>query len=402
MRAGLRSGIRARGRAGYGAATASGLRRCARASAAGSGRSGATVGSAPARKTDSGSAGRSPGNMRDLGAAVEDVGRRPSRPASGVPMIDGRRLAAGASRSPRASRAPRRARARRPWRRRTAARSMARCDEPGEDRLQPVVVAVVEVVGLGRGEEDAVDPPRDQAGQPAGPAEAEGGEDVGERRLEVGDRRRSGVQRLERVDQHDLAVEAGEVLAEERPHDRRSCRPRSGAPSCAASEPAGSRSSPRVERREGQRRRAVEVARHQEAARRQRREAGPVGAAGAEIVGEAARRARAPASRPPAPSGRRSASRASQRAAQSRPRRACAAAATASRDQVGVVLGEQRQVEQPLAGIVDDVEVEPAAADGAGEERGRTRSAMVRRSSLIWRVESGQMRSSTSAATWRS
>ena len=41
---------------------------------------------------------------------------------------------------------------------------------------------------------------------------------VGQRRLEIGDRRRAGVERLERVDQDDLPVEAGEMIAEERPH----------------------------------------------------------------------------------------------------------------------------------------------------------------------------------------
>ena len=33
-------------------------------------------------------------------------------------------------------------------------------DDPGEDRLEPVVIAVVEVIGLGGGEEDAVDAAR--------------------------------------------------------------------------------------------------------------------------------------------------------------------------------------------------------------------------------------------------
>ena len=59
-------------------------------------------------------------------------------------------------------------------------------DEAGEDRLEPVMVAVVEVIGLGGGEQDAVDPPRHQPAQPAGPAEPEGGEDLGERLLEIG------------------------------------------------------------------------------------------------------------------------------------------------------------------------------------------------------------------------
>ena len=104
-----------------------------------------------------------------------------------------------------------------------------------EDRFQPVVVAVMELVGLGGGEQDAVDAARHQTGQPVGAAEPEGGEDRGKRGLEVGDRGRSGVQRGQRVDQHDLPVEAGEMVAEERPHDDGADTTRSAAPSCAAS-----------------------------------------------------------------------------------------------------------------------------------------------------------------------
>ena len=82
----------------------------------------------------------------------------------------------------------------------------------------------------------------------------------------VGHRRRAGVERLQRIDQHDLAVEAGEVLAEERAHHR-------GliglvAPGHHRGERAvRDRAFAEIERREGQRRRAVEVAGHQEAAR---------------------------------------------------------------------------------------------------------------------------------------
>ena len=99
------------------------------------------------------------------------------------------------------------------------ARSTRALDQFPEDRLQAVVIAVVEVVGLGRGEENTVDPPGDETGQPASPADAEGGKDRGERGFEIGERRRSGVQRLQRVDENDLAVEAREMIAKERTHD---------------------------------------------------------------------------------------------------------------------------------------------------------------------------------------
>ena len=129
----------------------------------------------------------------------------------------------------------------------------------------------------------------DEAAQPARPAEAEGGEDVGQRLLERGDRFRAGVERLQRVDQDDLPVEAGEVLAEEGPHHR-------GLIGLVAAghhrgeRAVRDRAVAEIERREGEGRRAVEIAGHQEAAGRQRREAGPVGADGAEIFGEQGRK----------------------------------------------------------------------------------------------------------------
>ena len=44
---------------------------------------------------------------------------------------------------------------------------------------------------------------------------AEAGEDVGERLLQVLHRRGAGVERGQRVDQHDLPVEPGEMAVEE-------------------------------------------------------------------------------------------------------------------------------------------------------------------------------------------
>ena len=50
---------------------------------------------------------------------------------------------------------------------------------------------------------------------------AEAFEDLGHGALEVGDSFRPAVQRGQHVDQHDLPVEPGEMIAEERPHDMR-------------------------------------------------------------------------------------------------------------------------------------------------------------------------------------
>ena len=86
-------------------------------------------------------------------------------------------------------------------------------DDAAEDRLEAVMVAVMEMVGLGRRKEDAVDAAGHQAGQPVGAAKAIGRQDRGQRRLEVGNGGAAGVDRGQRVDQHDLAIEAGEVIA---------------------------------------------------------------------------------------------------------------------------------------------------------------------------------------------
>ena len=96
-------------------------------------------------------------------------------------------------------------------------------------------------------------------------------EHLGQRVLEVRERRRARIQRGQRVDQHDLAVEPGEMVAEERLDDvglvglvaalhHRRHRARDDHVAFDRN------------RREGQRRRALEVAGHQEAAGRQGRE----------------------------------------------------------------------------------------------------------------------------------
>ena len=194
-----------------------------------------------------------------------------------------------------------------------------------------------------------------QSAQPVGAPEAEGAEDGGERRFEIGDGDRPGIQGGERIDHHDLAVEAGEVVAEEGAHHGVAIG------LVAAVHHAGERAlRPFVvvfeaERREGEGRRIVEVAGHQEAARRLGGEQARVGAAAGEIggegVGQLARqrlvggRVRVDVGQP------------------LQPRNGMVAVAVAAGGgkrlarPFGVALGEQRQVEQPFAGIVDDVDV---------------------------------------------
>ena len=199
----------------------------------------------------------------------------------------------------------------------------------------------------------------------------------------------AGVQRGQRVDQHDLPVEPGEMIAEERPHDMRLIglvaplhhrRERAGCDRVAFAE---------RNRREGQRRRALEVARHKEAAGRQGRERVDVVARlpqiGGEQLGDVARRVfvglgvRVEAAEGRAPIGRE---RRAGRASRSRP---------ASRAPIRVGLVEERQVEQPFAGIVDEV-------DARGSTRFEPQPAalsnsIVRRNCEMRRVDCGQRRS---------
>ena len=80
------------------------------------------------------------------------------------------------------------------------------------------MLGVVQVVGLGRGEQDAFDPPRAQKlAQPACAAGAEGRQDVGHGAAHVLDRLGALMDRAQDVDQHHLAVDAGKVVAKEGP-----------------------------------------------------------------------------------------------------------------------------------------------------------------------------------------
>ena len=128
------------------------------------------------------------------------------------------------------------------------------------------------------------------------------------------------VDRAERVDQHHLPVEPGEVVAEERLDHHALV----GLEALLEGAPERARRAARRarQRREGERGRALEVARHQEAARRDRGE--PRRARGGEIGGEGGGERRAPSPRRAARPGR------SPRAGRAR-RAACGARAGAAR-----------------------------------------------------------------------
>ena len=323
----------------------------------------------PPSKTDSGSSGKSPGNHA---ISVLPSNTLPSTvsPGWGVPMIVGSAVAALASPSPRGWRAPRPAPAPRRGRRRSG---RARWRGPPAGRGSPPA---------GRGRRGGAGRPwwrRTGCGRCAGctsPLSQLVRPRRKEPRMAASAASRSAtatgpaLSAVERIDHDDLAVEAGEVVAEEGPHDGVAIglvapRHHVGERACRALVAVF-----QAERREGQRRRIVEVAGHQEAARRLGGEQAAVGAAGAQIggedVGQLARQRLV---------GRRMRRRPSASRFSHGHGVVAVAVAGGGGDRlarpVGIALGEQRQVEQPFAGIVDDVDVEPAAADRAGEERGR-------------------------------
>ena len=204
-------------------------------------------------------------------------------PGSGVPMIEGRR-------SPRCVTVPSRvARTEASAITSTVAPANSRAcdgalDDPGEHRLEPVVIAVVEVVGLGGGEEDAVDPARDEAARasPSGRARKAArisAERLLERRPPPRDRR--SARRARRPGRS--GGRGGRNARGRRAAPPRSYRTRSAGPSSRRASPCGIAPSPRSS---GEKVSAGEPSRSpgiRKRPGRQGREAGPVGADGAEI-----------------------------------------------------------------------------------------------------------------------
>ena len=113
--------------------------------------------------------------------------------------------------------------------------------DDAQDRLQPVVARGVNMVGLGGGEQQLVDAAAVQQ------RDSQCWRRCGTRRstassalLQIGERASPpSLSGREHVDQHDLAVEAAEVVAEERAARRASYSSRSGAPSSRARLPRG-------------------------------------------------------------------------------------------------------------------------------------------------------------------
>jgi len=128
---------------------------------------------------------------------------------------------------------------------------------------------MMQMVSLCRREQDAVDAWSEDRSEIGRASSAEGAHDFGQRILEILDRSGAGIECGERVDEHDLPIEPGEMIAKEWPryvgliglvtarhHGReRAWRDR--------------RVIVKRNRREGQRRRTGEIAGHQEPAGRQ-------------------------------------------------------------------------------------------------------------------------------------
>ncbi len=233
----------------------------------------------------------------------------------------------------------------------------------GKDRLQSVVVGVMDVVRLGRDEEDLVDPPvqqRAEEGQhaPCGSRRARQPARGGARPSPRGRRSAPPERPPERS-----AGRAGQSARERRGARRAPDTRYSAAPSW----PTGYRP-PRPrrgsERREGERGRSLKVARHEKATRRQR----------GERVGIAAHRRKVGGERCGKLAGHGFA----------RPRigigglhtgqeRASLGGAPARFAQglggpLGKRLVHERQVEQPFAGIVHQIQMQPSGTEPAAQK----------------------------------
>ncbi len=242
---------------------------------------------------------------------------------------------------------------------------------------------VVQVIGLGGCKQNAIDPGTKKAAQDRAAADAEAIENARQRGFEIVQRFRPGIEGCERIDQHDLAVEAGKMVAEERTHHDilvGLVTPAHHRPQRAVGRAAVGRD---IERRKGQRRRACEIARHQEAPGRQQAHCKTFVAAGAQIIGEQFRRGECRLFV--------LAALCIKRLQMLVPRRGELCARTLARQGEALgrpllkTLAEQRQIQQPLAGVIDDVDGKRAVGailplvvnDEAqfADIRGRTRPA---------------------------
>ena len=104
------------------------------------------------------------------------------------------------------------------------------------------VLAVVEIVGLGGGEEDAVDPPPEDRRQPRARPRAEAGEDLGHRRAQVLDGARALGEARRARPSAPPDGRGGRSGCGRRARRRRACRPRSAARRRATASPTARRS----------------------------------------------------------------------------------------------------------------------------------------------------------------
>ena len=217
---------------------------------------------------------------------------------------------------------------------------------------------VVQMIGLGGGEQNAIDPRPEKTAEDRAAADAEAIENAGQRGFEIVQRFRPGIERGERIDQHDLPVEPGKMVAEERAHHDvlvGFIAPPHHRPQRAVGRAAVDRD---VERCKGQRRCIGEIARHQKAPGRQQAHRKAFVAAGAQIIGEqfgggkrclfvlSALRLKCLEMRMPRRGELCARALARQREALCRP--------------LLKTLVEQRQIQQPFAGVIDDVDGERA------------------------------------------
>ena len=132
----------------------------------------------------SGSSGRSPGNTT-TSVCPSNVFAPAFSPAAATPAIDGKlsplrdtiasRVARTAESATTSMAAPE-----------NSARSTARLDHAPQDRFQAVVTGMMQMVGLGRGEQHLVGARRKHRAEPGSLPDLETAENVGQRAFEVG------------------------------------------------------------------------------------------------------------------------------------------------------------------------------------------------------------------------
>ncbi len=246
------------------------------------------------------------------------------------------------------------------------------------------MLGMVQVIGLGGGKQDAVHALAAQKpGKKRGSSGPERPQETGERLAQIIERTRPGMDRPQHIHQHHLPVDAGEMGAEKRFHHLRLVGVE------AAGEFARQRAArgwPRRQRRKGQGGRSFEVAGQEEPARRT---VGKPGLArGLQIGGPIAREARG--DRFVKPRGRVG-------GGQPRAKCLCLCPPLGAGQRLcrpgGEILVQQGQIQQPFAGVIDDIEMHDARSRQARQQAARPhpqRQAQFRhRPGAVWPVRAG-------------